>query len=746
MRLKAATLALLTIALAGALAQRAAADPYFEGRLRHRPRLTFDGRDGAHVQRVVGHLAAQEAPWRGAYVAIRNLAETGQAVRHSAHNWSGQSDPYNVLYAQEAQNGRIARAKAAAAWLYAQGLNPGWRPIPGADPAAWARQQAEEAAEIIAGMYDDWPCWRGFDVINRGIVAASSLQAHAEAYDLLAALPAHLRPGLGGAESRLGALATDFSFWIFTVDAQDNNHTLRVAAGLGTAAIGINRYDRYRWWNPGTWYSRPKDWAQKAERRLHPTHWRSDLRYQTSAGCYAEGTSYYLYAADCYMPFMFGYTRFRSGGGVPFLRSSQVSGAARWCVDLRLPDGRRPVVDNARASWDHYPAYFLSRIPGGARSADDQAAFLWDLEQTGHPGFNGSHALGLLAAYDPSPAVEAQAAQLSGPRPQATLILDREGEAVLRTGWAPDDSYALVVAEHGDARRHGRGHEAVDNAAFTYYSHEDFVTIDPGYGGWSEVDRTNAAHHRSMVLVEGKGPKTPGKWLGIFDFRSRGADADIQGGARTSADPAAPRVEVETEYEGARIRRTAVLVGKRYLLVEDRCRMKRNRRRTFTTQVHTNAGAAKSRPLARSGDSFTYETNRRRVPTAVGAAATASLSARVRSEYDAFGEAPRGHDVIDYSARGREVTFLTAVAANAPGQATPGVSPIAVAGAAVLRVEAGGRVDVAIANPDGRSLQIPATSGTRAITTRAEMAIVSFPVGGGHEVVLVVGSGPPTVN
>ena len=69
---------------------------------------------------------------------------------------------------------------------------------------------------------------------------------------------------------------------------------------------------------------------EEAERELHPTGRDSDLRYQLSSGAYGEGPGYYRYAADLWLPFFFGYTRFLSGGGVPFLRSDAVTEGARW--------------------------------------------------------------------------------------------------------------------------------------------------------------------------------------------------------------------------------------------------------------------------------------------------------------------------------------------------------------------------------------------------------------------------------
>jgi hypothetical protein len=727
-------------------ASSAYADSYFRGDLRHRPRLAFDGRDGAHIARVIQRINNDETPWSSAYRALRDLAEKGSVVNHRNSGWEKKDDKYAVLYGQEAKNGRIASAKAFVAWLYSRGLDPAWRPLPRlpghSSPREWVKRQAADAARVIESMYDDWPCYRGFSVINRGIVAADSLVMHCVAFDLLSALPASLRPSLGKAEECLGNLASDFQYWYFTVDGYDNNHPIRVSSALGVAAVAINRHDRYRWWKPGTWWHRPSKWIAKAEKELHPVRRSSNLYYQLRRGACAEGTGYHQYAGDLYMPFFFAYNRFLSGGGVPFLQSNLVTEGERWEVQLRLPDGRRPVIDNSRLLRDTMPAYFLSRARGGVRSAADRTLFLWDWKRAGYPGIGGRQAIFLLAAYDPTPQQLQVADAMSGPSLAPTRFLSTQGQAILRTGWGKDDAFALVMAEHGEVRKRGKGHEAVDNGAYTFYAHGDLVTIDPGYAGFSQVERTNKGEDRSMVLVNGKAPKPAHKRLGFLDWVSGGEDAYIVSGARTRNGSSIRSVEVKSTYRSARIRRTIALVEKRYLIVEDLCKNRWWWKKTFTTQVQTNGGAAKNRPLQVSGSTVRYRTNRKSLPVCVGAAATAPLSTRVTSRFDSFGENPKGHDAIEYSTRGREVIFLTAIAANPQGGAQPIVEPIPVkGGAAVLWIKAGGRYDMVIANPRKAHITVPATAYTRTITTRCELVVVSFDPSGSHRILWRVGSG-----
>lgn len=68
-------------------AGEARADPYFQGDFQHRPRLSFDGRDGPHRARVIARIRNEEQPWARIYAGLRDLAESGRAVDHRTSGW-----------------------------------------------------------------------------------------------------------------------------------------------------------------------------------------------------------------------------------------------------------------------------------------------------------------------------------------------------------------------------------------------------------------------------------------------------------------------------------------------------------------------------------------------------------------------------------------------------------------------------------------------------------------------------------
>lgn len=711
----------------------------YQERLTHRPRLALDGRDPAHLQRVLTRIDGQQEPWASGY---RHLLQrvAGQVVDHRQSGWKRQSDKWNALYSEQTRNGEVATAKALLAYLASKGLDPSWLPLPRLPgeqtPLGWAKQQAAEARRIIERMYDDWPCWRGFGVVNRGIVAADSLAMHCAAFDLLAALPRTWRGKLDTAEKRLGDLASDLRFWFWTVATYRSNHGMRVASGLGLAAITINRHDRYRWWKPGTWWHKPKGWMRCAERNLHPVGRRSDYRYQGRLGAWAEGSGYMQYTHDLVLPFFFAHARFNRGSGVPFLASDTTNRLIGWGIELRMPDGRRPQIDNSGIHRTPSPGYLVSRIAGGARSPRDQQVAAWDYAHNDYPGLkSGRRVAFLLGAYDPPLNLVA-----APPSLDPTRIMTGRGGAVLRTDWSEDAAHVVVQAQRGELRKHGGGHESVANGAYAFYAHRDLITIDPGYFGFSQVERTNRARHRSMVLVDGRGPRPAHLRLGFLGWVSGGEDTEIVSGARTRTAAPVRAVQVRSRYRKADVERTVALIERRYLLVEDRCRSRKTK--TFTSQVQLNAGPSKGRTVQRSGAVVRYETATRRVQVCVAAGASPALTPRMFTQASRNGDSADDNRAVAYDARGKDVTFLTAIAVAAPGAAPPAVTPLVVGnGAAALLVVTPGASDLVVSNPRRARIQIPARTGTRALVTTHALVVVSFDAVGAGRTVWAVGPG-----
>lgn len=704
----------------------------------HRPRATLDARDAAHLQRLRDRIHAREAPWSLGYEQLRALAERGRVVPHGASGWRGQPDRWAALYGQEVQNGLVARAKAAVAWLGAQGVDPGWLPLPRlpgqTTPDGWLRQQAAEAAGVIDGMYDDWPGWRGFSVLNRGIVSAESLLVHAQAWDLLAGLPASLRPGLGRGERRIAALAEDHAFYAWILDGPGGNHPIRVDAGLATAGVVLNRWDRYRWWQPWTWWADPKDWVRRGERELDPERRGGNLREQLESGAFAEGTSYHHYAADLHGPFHWAYARAGGDAFHPFA-SARLERLWRWDFAIRLPDGRRPAVDNSPLTRSSLGALTVNRLPRGSFDQEQRRRQGWDWSDQGWPGAQGARSLELLSAFDPSPAD--QTAIAASAAPGGAAFLPDEGAAVLRSGPGREAAHALLLCEHGSARTRGGGHEDVDPLALAVWAEGDALLLDPGYPGWSGVGATRSAEHHSLVLIDGAGPPGPRKTLfGLGPWEARGADAFLEPGERTFDGRALDSAAARTEYRGARLRRTATLLRGRALVVEDL--VEAGGPRDLTAAWQAGGGGTKRGRAALTGLGLSFTTHRLAVPVELAVATTRGPAAlALATNRDALGGdlSPAGHDqhaTLLATVRADRARLLTLIAWGAPGAAPPPV-PVRILdrpGATALAAGTGaGWTVVAAAQEATQLLLLPATATTPAIETDGTTLVVAIEQG-----------------
>lgn len=719
----------LALVLLLALAPAALARGYKPG-LTHRPRLTFDGRDAGHIGRVRDRIHARTAPWAALYEELRDLAETGRAVPHGQSGWAGQPDKWAVLYGREVGNGQVARAKAAIAWLGAQGVDPAWRPLPklpgDATPRGWLRLQAREAGAIVEGLYDRFPGWRGWGVLNRGIVSAESLLVHAQAWDLLAGLPVDLKPRLDAGKERLGRFAEDHQVYAPLLDPMNSNHPIRVDAGLGAAGIALNDLDRYRWWKPWTWFADTKDWVRRAERELDAERRGSNLRHVIGAGSYAEGTAYHAYSEAMYAPFFLAYVR--SDGSEPLRQSPRLEQVERWSVGIRLPDGQRPGIDNGGPSSLLAGGFLANRLGRGSRSPDQRRLLAWDWLDQGAP--RGGRTLELLAAYDP---LDADAVAVAGMvAPAASAFAAEAGTATLRSGGGRGDAWALLMAEHGDARTNGHGHEDADALALSLFAEGDHLALDPGYAGWPNVGKTHAAEHHSSILVDGEGPTTPRKLLGFLGWRARGEDALLEAGPRTFHSPRVQSAAARSAWEGMKLRRTTSLVLGRALVIADDVEPDgRARDHDVTVLFHANGGGKKQGPAALTPLGLTFASHRRAAPVEV---ATASTRGAPRLDlgraYDAMGGAADEHAVLRATIRARAATLLTVACWGPPGAAPRApVKLLDQVGATALGVGQGTTVVCAFAQEGNARLVVPATAWTPRLESDARLLIVALDAG-----------------
>ena len=161
---------------------------------------------------------------------------------------------------------------------------------------------------------------------------------------------------------------------------------MRAYAGLGLAAMALSDH-------PGG-ANTPQEWADHAYDLVTRSLWQ---QIDDEDGSWAEGPFYGRYAADVYLPWMYA---LRNLTGVDLFADPQVEATHRWSLNLRLPSGRRPNIDDAHLD-DAY-GHYLSAVYA------DGGLHRWDWEQNENGPFTrGFNEMDAIAIYDDS--VEARA-------------------------------------------------------------------------------------------------------------------------------------------------------------------------------------------------------------------------------------------------------------------------------------------------------------------------------------------------
>ena len=220
-----------------------------------------------------------------------------------------------------------------------------------------------------------------------------------------------------------------------------------------------------------------------------------------------------------------------------------------WQLELRMPSGQWPPVDDARRRNFSSPAlmttmggggeylwYWLSNVDGelpmsrGCYIAEHHLVHVDDSLTPVEPGFE-------------------------------TVFHPDSGDAVLRSGWDPDARWLLLLAEHGDARK--TLHDHVDGLSFQIAAYGEYLIMDPGYYKPNDLGNAETADSpaHNVLLIDGR--SAPAK--GVFtDF----GDADAFLGA-THDGEAIDYAEAWQEYQGTRVDRAVVMVDERYFVVAD---------------------------------------------------------------------------------------------------------------------------------------------------------------------------------
>ena len=486
-----------------------------------------------------------------------------------------QREPYTTWWRtvlQRARNTPATFVDERAEVRYAKSLAFAWLMT---DNAAFA----ERALEVMQGVA--FPP-RGGDLgepHNEGEVVAQ----YAVAYDILHSYAAandpealqEMRLILGEEADRLwkGIVIGKLGLGPFPVKIRlhetphlDNWH-IRAYGGLGLAALALSEYNS----GEGT----PQEWADRA---LEMVTGSLDFQIEGRDGGYAEGPFYSRYAADVYLPYLFA---LKNRTGLDLFADPKIEKMHEWSLNLRLPNGRRPNIDDGHL--DDFYGHYLAAVQANG------GVHRWDWENNERGLYVCQFAeMDAIALYDDSvPAQE--------PTHGPSVFMPGAGDAVFRSDWSGAATYMLLRGENGIAREHGFAHEHPDGTSFVIYAGGEMLALDAGYINFDNHDKVNKGRNHNVVLVDGKGP--PRRTLPVVGTIGDRNDAFIEGFFTSAVGDYA---EVRAAYRGVELRRRVFFADHRYFIVADE--IDAGRRHAYEWRLHGNGGGTSGGTYVRVGN------------------------------------------------------------------------------------------------------------------------------------------------
>ena len=522
-----------------------------------------------------------------AFVPVNAAAQTLSAEVHPGLLFSAedipllkeriQREPYATwwrIVLQRARNTPVTFVDERAEVRYAKALAFAWLMT---DNAAFAKR----ALAVMQGVA--FPP-RGGDLgepHNEGEVVAQ----YAVAYDILHSYAAandpqalqEMRSILGEEADRLwkGIVIGEVGFGLFPVKIRlhetphlDNWH-IRAYGGLGLAAMALSEYTS----GEGT----PQEWADRAFEMVTSS---LDFQIEERDGGYAEGPFYSRYAADVYLPYLFA---LKNRTGLDLFADPKIEKMHEWSLNLRLPNGRRPNIDDGHLD-DFYGHYLASvQTNGGIHRWD------WENNERGLYVRQFSE-MDAIALYDDRvPAQE--------PTHGPSVFMPGAGDAVFRSDWSDAATYMLLRGENGIAREHGFAHEHPDGTSFVLYAGGEMLALDAGYINFDNHDKVNKGSNHNVVLVDGKGP--PRRILPVVGTIGDRSDAFIEEFFTSAVGDYA---EVRAAYRGVELRRRVFFADHRYFIVADEIDDSGRRHHAYEWRLHGNGGGTSGGAYARAGN------------------------------------------------------------------------------------------------------------------------------------------------
>lgn len=493
-----------------------------------------------------------------------------------------------------------------------------------------------------------------YDILHT-YAAANNPQALEEMRTILAEEAGRLWEGIVLSEVNLGLVKIVLR--LHETPHIDNWH-IRAYGGLGLAAMALSEH-------PGG-KATPQEWADRAFELV-----KGSLEFQIEAldGGYAEGPFYSRYAADVYLPYMFA---LRNRTGLDLFIDPKIEKMHDWSLNLRLPNGRRPNIDDGHL--DDFYGHYLAAVYA------DGGIHRWDWENN----VNGLYVrefseMDAIVLYDDS-------VLATEPTHGPSVFMPGAGDAVFRSDWSAEATYMLLRGEHGVARTGGLAHEHPDETSFVLYAGGEMLAVDAGYINFANHDKVNEGRNHNVVLVDGQGPP---RLMALGQTVGGGNDAFIRD---SFISVAGDYSEVDASYRGVELKRRVFFADHSYFLVADE--ITSDQQHDYEWRLHGNGGGDSGGSYAREGNLARWQRQ--------GAELIAFLpegdSGLVPTESDTIHSfdflQEQTHTVLRVHQRGASTRYLAVLYPRLTGTAEPGFATLGAVGADAVSVGLPGRADL----------------------------------------------------
>ena len=433
----------------------------------------------------------------------------------------------------------------------------------------------------------------------------------------------------------------------------DNWH-IRAYGGLGIAALAMRDHPE-----AATWSARALELVVRS----------LALQIEPQSGAYAEGPFYSRYSADVYLPYFIALKRIE---GRDLFEETSVHAMHQWSLNLRMPNGRRPNIDDGHL--DDFYGHYLSSI------ADNGGEFRWDWENN-HSGlyvrqFSEPDA---IALYDDK-------TEPTRPVRQPTVFMPSGGDAVFRSDWTEDATYLLLRGENGHPRKSGLAHEHPDETSFVLYAAGEMLALDAGYINFENHGKVNRGANHNLVLVNGQGPPL---FMAQGEAIGGGNDAFIRD---VFISDNGDYAEVHAAYGGVDFIRRMLFVDKQYFILADALRS--DAEHAYEWRLHGNGGGTSGGLYAREENLARWARDRGELlaflPTRPG---------RSFGEVDTLHSFDAGqeltHTALRVQQRGADDHYLAVLYPRAQQDSTPIMTTLRVSGGEGVLLATDGRRDIA---------------------------------------------------